>query len=99
MEKQYEIEFKTKYDKYEKRMTTFQNNLTKAYGLLYGRCAKGMAQKIQARSDFISDIKGNPVKLIKAVLTQLSRNKIRNDNYIRGVQNSISHEAETISYK
>ena len=65
--KQFEIEFKSECESYQKRREIFNTNLTKAYGLIYGRCAKGMAQLTQAREDFESDIKENPIKLLKAI--------------------------------
>jgi hypothetical protein len=37
--KQLEIEFKADYDTYRKRVQVSENNLTKAYALLWERCA------------------------------------------------------------
>ncbi|KAI2506113.1 Reverse transcriptase (RNA-dependent DNA polymerase) [Fragilaria crotonensis] len=64
--KQYEIEFKSDYDTYRKRMQVYENNLTKAYALLWERCAKAMKNKIEARSDY-DKIKNNPILLLKAI--------------------------------
>ena len=50
--RQFEIEFKADYDIYSKRMQTYENNRTKAYALLWERCAKAMKNKVEARSDY-----------------------------------------------
>ena len=39
----------------------------KAYALFWGRCAKGMKNKIEARSDFKSKIENNPFELLKII--------------------------------
>jgi hypothetical protein len=39
----------------------------KAYALFWGRCAKGMKNKIEARSDFKSKIENNPFELLKMI--------------------------------
>lgn len=64
--RQFEIEFKADYDTYSKRVQTYENNKTKAYALLWERCAKAMKNKIEARSDY-DTIKNNPIKLLKAI--------------------------------
>ena len=64
--KQFKIEFKSDYDTYRKRVDTYENNRTKAYALLWERCAKAMKNKIKARSDFES-IKNNPIFLLRAI--------------------------------
>ena len=39
----------------------------KAYALFWGRCTKGMKNKIEARSDYKSSIDDNPIKLLMAI--------------------------------
>ena len=39
---QFGIEFKADYEAYHKRLQTYENNLTKAYALLWERCMKGI---------------------------------------------------------
>jgi hypothetical protein len=39
----------------------------KAYALFWGKCAKGMKNKIEARSDFKSTIENNPFELLKMI--------------------------------
>ena len=65
--KQFEIEFKTKYDEYRKQVKCYEVNQVKAYALLWERCTKGMKNKIKARSDCDSHIENNPIKLLKAI--------------------------------
>ena len=42
-------------------------NLPKVYALFWGKCSKGMQNKIEARPDFKSDIVDNPFNLLKAI--------------------------------
>jgi hypothetical protein len=45
----------------------YTNNIMKAHALFWGKCTKGMRNKIEARSDFKSKIKNNPFELLKAI--------------------------------
>jgi hypothetical protein len=65
--KQFKIKFKANYDHYYSREQIYNNNVTKAYALFWDRCAKGMKNKIESRSDFKSKIKNNPIKLLQAI--------------------------------
>jgi hypothetical protein len=65
-ERQFEIEFKADYDEYRKRLQVLENNQTKAYALLWERCAKSMKNKIESRADF-DKIKNDPINLLKAI--------------------------------
>jgi hypothetical protein len=49
-----------------KGFKTYDNNQTKAYGLLWERCAKAMKNKIEARADFGS-MKNDPIELLKSI--------------------------------
>jgi hypothetical protein len=64
--KQFEIEFKSDYDAYRKRLHINENNLTRAYALLWERCTKAMKNKIESRSDF-ETIRNDPISLLKAI--------------------------------
>jgi hypothetical protein len=61
------IEFKAKFDAYMKREQALETNMTKAYAFLWSQCSKAMQNKIEGRSEFISEIKGDPIKLMKAI--------------------------------
>jgi hypothetical protein len=43
----------------------------KAYALFWGKCAKEMKNKIEARPDFKSKIENNPFELLKAIKKHL----------------------------
>jgi hypothetical protein len=66
-DKQYEIEFKAEYDAYMKRKQSLEVNMTKAYAFIWDQCAKAMQNKIEARTEFATKIKGNPIKLLQAI--------------------------------
>ena len=64
---QYKMEFQANFNNYGIRDRTYTNNIMKAYALFWGRCAKGMKNKIEARSDFKSKIENNPFELLKMI--------------------------------
>ena len=64
---QYKMEFQANFNNYGIRDRTYTNNIMKAYALFWGRCAKGMKNKIEARSDFKSKIKNSPFELLKMI--------------------------------
>ena len=53
------MEYKAMLDDYLKRKRAYENNMFKAYALLWERAAKAMQNKISARSDYDSDIYNN----------------------------------------
>ena len=61
---QYRMEFQARFNTYQKRESTFQNNMIKAYALFWRRCTKGMQNKIEGRTDFRTKIKDNPIELL-----------------------------------
>ena len=66
-DRQFEMEFKAEFDLYTKRKQVYENNLTKAYALLWEQCSKAMQNKVEARKDFTTVIKGDPIELLKAI--------------------------------
>ena len=64
---QYRMEFNARFNSFQKRETIYHNNVIKAYALFWGRCTKGMKNKIESRSDFGIKIKDNPFELIKVI--------------------------------
>jgi hypothetical protein len=66
-DKQYIIEFKAEYDAYMRRKQALEANMSKAYAFLWEQCHIAMQQKVEARSDFESTIKGNPIELLMAI--------------------------------
>ena len=64
---QFQMIFKAKLDRAIKRQETYDNNLFKAYALLWKHCAKAMQNKIATRSDFTNKILNDPLNLLKAI--------------------------------
>ena len=50
--RQLEIEFKASLDESMKRVTTYKQNIYKAYALLWEKCTRSMQNKILSRKDF-----------------------------------------------
>jgi hypothetical protein len=50
-----------------RRKRSYDDNLFKAYALIWERCAKAMQNKITLRSDFEGSIYNDPIKLLNAV--------------------------------
>jgi hypothetical protein len=65
--RQYELEYKADLDEYMRRKRSYNDNLFKAYALVWERCAKAMQNKIMAISDFETRIYNNPIELLMAV--------------------------------
>ena len=65
--KQFEKEFDKDYDAYRKRASQYEQNKVKAYALIWERCSKGMQNKVESRTDFVSRIKDEPLELLKAI--------------------------------
>ncbi len=66
-DRQNEIEFKANLDEFMKRKRMYENNLFKAYALIWERCAKAMQNKISSRSSFESKIYNDPIELLMAI--------------------------------
>jgi hypothetical protein len=65
--RQHELEYKANLDKFMRRKRSYDDNLFKAYALIWERCAKAMQNKIIARSNFENEIYNDPIKLLNAV--------------------------------
>ena len=61
------MEFQAALLTYQKCQAVHKSNTVKAYALFWGRCTKGMRNKIEARTDFQSKIKNNPILLVKVI--------------------------------
>ena len=42
-------------------------NLEKAYTFLFGQCTTGLQHRIEAKAEYESKIKGNPIKLLEMI--------------------------------
>jgi len=61
------MEYKAELDEALKKKRMYNDNLFKAYSLIWERCAKEMQNKLLARSDYEDEIYNNPIKLLKAI--------------------------------
>ena len=64
---QIKMEYKAELDEAMKRKRMYQENMFKAYALLWERCAKAMQNHIVARKDYETNIYNNPIELLKAI--------------------------------
>jgi hypothetical protein len=46
-------------------------HLFKAYSFIWDQCAKSLQSMIEARTDYLSLIKGNPINFLKAIKQQV----------------------------
>ena len=65
--RQFELDYKAKYDKYMKRKRIFEENCYKSYAEIWARCNKAMQSKIEARKDYETVVYNKPVKLLEAI--------------------------------
>eukprot|EP00957_Ditylum_brightwellii_P100112 7629669-Ditylum_brightwellii.AAC.1 len=63
--------YKAELDEWLKRKRIYEENLFKAYTLLWERCAKSMRNKIASRTDYKSSIYNDPVILLRAIKEHL----------------------------
>ena len=66
-ERQNEYLFKAQITAFVAREEKYAANKRKAFALIYGQCNKALQHKLQARKDFESSIKGDPIKLLDAI--------------------------------
>jgi hypothetical protein len=65
--RQNESELKADLDEFMKRRRMYENNLFKAYALIWERCAKAMQNKIVSQKSFETTIYNDPIELLIAV--------------------------------
>jgi hypothetical protein len=100
--RQYEMEYKSDYEEYKRRVNVYDNNLIKAYAILWERCTKGMKQKIEARVEFSSTIENDPIELLKAIKVHTQHYQEHRYNMsivldsIRGLINTKQKEGELL---
>jgi hypothetical protein len=66
-DKQFVMEYKAELDEAMKRKRTYEDNMFKAYALLWERCAKTMQDKIALRSDYDNVVYNDPIALLRAI--------------------------------
>jgi hypothetical protein len=65
--KGYELRYKYEIEAMVDRQQEYESNVGRAYAFLFGQCNKAMQHKLQARTDYESKIKGNPIELLRAI--------------------------------
>jgi hypothetical protein len=65
--RQHELEYKADLDEFMRRKRAYNDNLYKAYALVWERCAKAMQNKIEFMSNYTVDIYNDPIELLKAI--------------------------------
>jgi hypothetical protein len=65
--RQYAIKYKSLIDEVMRRTRSYENNTTKAYAILWERCAKAMQNKIASRTDFDTVVYDDPIALMRAI--------------------------------
>jgi hypothetical protein len=99
---QYDMEYKSDYEEYKRRVNVYDNNLIKAYALLWERCTKGMKQKIEAQVEFALTIENDPIELLKAIKVHTQHYQEHQYNMsivldsIRGLINTKQKEGELL---
>ena len=76
-DRQYELMFKEDLSRFRKRVDDYEDNLTKAYALIWERCTKAMQNKIANSSDFEDTIYDDPIELLK----EIKRNALNYQEY------------------
>ena len=61
------MEFKSDYEEYKRRVNTYDNNMIKAYAMIWERCTRGRKLKIEGRVEFLSKFENDPIELLKAI--------------------------------
>jgi hypothetical protein len=65
--KQFQILYEAEIAVFVQQKNTYMTNKGKAYALIWGQCNKALQNKLQARKDYESMVKGNPIKLLDAI--------------------------------
>ncbi len=64
---QNKLEYEIKAQMHLEHEGLYRTNKDKAYAFLFGQCTTGLQHKIEAKTDYDSKIKGNPIELLSAI--------------------------------
>ena len=68
MQKALELRYQVDYAQYSERLMILENNLMKAYALIFrDYCSKIMQNRIEQHHNFESEIRDNPIKLLEVI--------------------------------
>ena len=62
---QYKIKYEAELQLHLKQKSHYCTNLGKAYAFLFGQCTKGLQHRIEAKTEYKSKIKGDPINCWK----------------------------------
>lgn len=65
--REYKMIFKEELTRYANRAQQYEENLVKAYALIWERCSAAMKNKIANRTDFNENIYDDPINLLQAI--------------------------------
>ena len=63
---QMELLYQAEIKSFVKRKNMYDTNRGKAFAFIYGQCNKVLQSKLQTCTDYDSEVKGNPIKLLNA---------------------------------
>ena len=63
----FDMEYKSDYEEWKKRMRIFESNKSKAYALIYERCNTTMQHRVEEHPEFENKIRNDPIELLKAI--------------------------------
>ena len=66
-DRQFELEHTIEFKAYSNRTDTCAQNKIKSHSFLWGQCSKAMQHKVESKPKFASQIKNDPVELLKAI--------------------------------
>ena len=64
---QYKIKYEAELQLHLKQKSHYHTNLGKAYAFLFGQCTTGLQHRIEAKAEYKSKIKADPVKLLEMI--------------------------------
>ena len=64
---EYKAEYLADMELYAKRKVEYQGNLVKAAALLWEQCTKGMQSRIANKTEYATEIKNNPIRLLQEI--------------------------------
>ena len=64
---QYKIDYEAELQLHLKQKSYCHTNLGKAYTFLFGQCITALEHRIEAKAEYESKIKGNPIKLLEMI--------------------------------
>jgi hypothetical protein len=65
--KQFGMLYEAEIKRFVERKGLYENNLDKAYALIWAQCNKTMQNKIMSRTSYDSNVKGKPIEILQAI--------------------------------